>query len=83
LFDRRVHEGGDAARAAKDLVAVQLGLGPEVGLDRNPLPRVVARHPVGGDVRDGVVVDLALRVVAAEDPDAERVRDLVVLDRPH
>ena len=83
LVDRRVDEGGDPAGAARDLVVVELGLGAEVRLDRDALPREVAGVEVGPDVGDGVVLDLALRVVAAEDPDAEGAVDLVVLDRAH
>ena len=75
VLDRRIHErcrpgcGRSRCRRAS----------PRRHSGRRSQVRRGSRRPTRGraHVRDLVVLDLALRVVAAKDPDAERLRDLL------
>src|SRR5262249_58006980 len=82
-LDRGAEEGADAALVPDELVRPELGLRPEPDLDREPGARRPARRRVGAGADDAVLRDRAHRAVAAEDADAERVLDVVVLDLAH
>ncbi len=75
--------GACSAWAVRNLVLAEHGLCAVMREDSHPHSRRISGCLIGANSTDTVVIDLALRIVAAEDADAECVGDLVSLDHGH